>query len=63
LEELTVRVLDGFLSPTCVVGWVHCLYRYHYWVVVIFDVGEVFSAIEASVDDSHLGWELLLQAS
>jgi len=63
LEELAVRVLDGFLGPSCVVGRVHCLYRYYYWVVVIFDVGEIFSTIETSVDDGHLGWELLLQAS
>lgn len=61
LHELTIGVLDGFLSPACVVLRVDCFYGYHYWVVIIFDIDEVFSSVEGCIDDCYLGWELLLK--
>lgn len=61
MDKLAVGVLDGLLGPARVVLRVDCLYRYHYWVVIVFDVDKVFSSVEGCVDDCYLGWELLLK--
>ena len=61
LDELSVRVLYCLLSTPSVVLRVNCLNRDHDRIVVIFNVEEVVFSVLSRVDESHIGWELLLE--